>query len=77
VVNPSLYASNPYDPFKDFAPITLAAASPNILSVHVDVPAKSVKELIALLKANPGKYSIANPASAPHPSSPPNCLNWR
>jgi tripartite-type tricarboxylate transporter receptor subunit TctC len=59
-VNPSLYASNPYDPYKDFAPITLAAASPNILSVHPSVPAKTVKELIALLEANPGKYSIAN-----------------
>jgi tripartite-type tricarboxylate transporter receptor subunit TctC len=59
-VNPSLYASNPYDPYKDFAPITLAAASPNILSVHPSVPAKTVKELIALLQANPGKYSIAN-----------------
>ncbi|HEX4408073.1 MAG TPA: tripartite tricarboxylate transporter substrate binding protein [Xanthobacteraceae bacterium] len=60
-VNPSLYASNPYDPFKDFAPITLAAASPNILTVHPSVPAKSVKELIALMQANPGKYPIANP----------------
>src|SRR6201996_8975519 len=59
-VNPSLYASNPYDPYKDFAPVTLAAASPNILSVHPSVPAKTVKELIALLQANPGKYSIAN-----------------
>ncbi len=59
-VNPSLYASNPYDPYKDFAPITLAAASPNILSVHPSVPAKTVRELIALLQANPGKYSIAN-----------------
>jgi tripartite-type tricarboxylate transporter receptor subunit TctC len=61
VVNPSLYAKNPYDPYKDFAPVTLAAASPNILVVHPDVPAKSVKELIALIKANPGKYNIANP----------------
>jgi tripartite-type tricarboxylate transporter receptor subunit TctC len=60
VVNPSLYANNPYDPFKDFAPITLAAASPNILVVHPSVPAKSVKELIALVQANPGKYAIAN-----------------
>ncbi len=61
VVNPSLYAKNPYDPYKDFAPVTLAAASPNILVVHPDVPAKTVKELIDLIKANPGKYSIANP----------------
>jgi tripartite-type tricarboxylate transporter receptor subunit TctC len=60
-VNPSLYAKNPYDPFKDFAPVTLAAASPNILVVHPDIPAKTVKELIDYLLANPGKYSIANP----------------
>jgi tripartite-type tricarboxylate transporter receptor subunit TctC len=59
-VNPSLYAANPYDPYKDFAPVTLAAASPNILSVHPSVPAKTVKELIVLLQTNPGKYSIAN-----------------
>jgi tripartite-type tricarboxylate transporter receptor subunit TctC len=60
-VNPSLYATSPYDPFKDFAPITLAAASPNILVVHPSVEAKSVKELVALIQANPGKYPIANP----------------
>jgi tripartite-type tricarboxylate transporter receptor subunit TctC len=61
VVNPSLYAKNPYDAFKDFAPITLAAASPNILVINPEIPAKSVKELIDLVKANPGKYNIANP----------------
>jgi tripartite-type tricarboxylate transporter receptor subunit TctC len=61
VVNPSLYAKNPYDAFKDFAPITLAAASPNILVVNSSFPAKSVKELIEILKKEPGKYSIANP----------------
>src|SRR3954470_6152629 len=61
VVNPSLYAKAPYDPYKDFAPITLAAASPNILVVHSSFPAKSVKELIDLLKKEPGKYTIANP----------------
>jgi tripartite-type tricarboxylate transporter receptor subunit TctC len=61
VVNPSLYAHNPYDPYKDFAPITLAAASPNILVVNASFPAKSVKELIELLKKEPGKYTIANP----------------
>ena len=68
MVNPSLYAKVPYDPVKDFAPITLIAASPNVLVVHPDVPAKSVKELIALIKANPGKYSYAQPAlgSTPH-----------
>jgi tripartite-type tricarboxylate transporter receptor subunit TctC len=61
VVNPSLYAHNPYDPFKDFAPVTLAGAAPNILVVHPSVAAKTVKELVALLQANPAKYSIANP----------------
>jgi tripartite-type tricarboxylate transporter receptor subunit TctC len=61
VVNPSLYAKNPYDAFKDFAPITLAAASPNILVVNASFPAKSVKELIDVIKKDPGKYSIANP----------------
>lgn len=68
MVNPSLYAKVPYDPIKDFAPITLIAASPNVLVVNPEVPAKSVKELIALIKANPGKYSYAQPAlgSTPH-----------
>jgi tripartite-type tricarboxylate transporter receptor subunit TctC len=61
VVNPSLYAKNPFDAFKDFAPITLAAASPNILVVNASFPAKSVKELIDVIKKDPGKYSIANP----------------
>ncbi|AXK82848.1 tripartite tricarboxylate transporter substrate binding protein [Pseudolabrys taiwanensis] len=61
VVNPSLYAKNPYNAFTDFVPITLAAASPNILVVNASFPAKSVKELVELLKKEPGKYSIANP----------------
>ena len=63
-----LYAKVPYDPVNEFAPITLIAASPNVLVVHPDVPAKSVKELIALIKASPGKYSYAQPAlgSTPH-----------
>lgn len=61
VVNPSLYAKIPYDPLKDFAPVTLAAASPNVLVIHPSIPANNVKELVAFLKANPGKYSIAHP----------------
>ena len=68
MVNPSLYARVPYDPVKDFAPVTLIAASPNVLVVNPEVPAKTVKELIALIRANPGKYSYAQPAlgSTPH-----------
>ena len=60
VVNPSLYPKIPYDPYKDFAPVTLAAVSPNVLVIHPSLPANNVKELIAFLKANPGKYSFAH-----------------
>src|SRR5215813_10009926 len=56
IVNPSLYAKGvPYDPVKNFAPVTLVAASPNVLTLAPNVAAKSVQELIALVKANPGK----------------------
>jgi tripartite-type tricarboxylate transporter receptor subunit TctC len=68
MVNPSLYAKVPYDPIKDFVPVTIAAASPNILFVNPVVPARSVGELIALIKSSPGKYSYAQPStgSTPH-----------
>jgi len=60
VVNPTLYGANvTYDPYKDFAPITVAADSPNAVFVNPSVPAKTMKELIDVIKANPGKYSIA------------------
>lgn len=67
VVNPSLYAKVPYDPYKDFAPVTLAAASPNVLVVHPSVPAKNVQELVALLRASPGKYAFAQPGTGTTP----------
>jgi tripartite-type tricarboxylate transporter receptor subunit TctC len=68
IINPSMYSKIGYDPVKDFAPISLVAASPNVVTVHPSVPAKDLKELIALIKANPGKYSYAQPAtgSTPH-----------
>lgn len=68
IINPSLYAKVPYDPIKDFMPITLVAASPNVITVHPSVPAKTVQELIALVKAHPREYSYAQPAigSTPH-----------
>jgi tripartite-type tricarboxylate transporter receptor subunit TctC len=59
-INASLYKSLPYDPVKDFVAITLIARVPNMLVINPSVPAKDVKELIALLKANPGKYSFAS-----------------
>ncbi len=68
MVNMSLYANVPYDAVKDFAPITMIAYSPNVIVVNPSVPANSVKELIELIKANPGKYSFAGPGigSTPH-----------
>ncbi len=67
IINPSLYAKVPYA-HSDFTPVSLVAASPNAVSVHPSFPAKSMKELIALVKANPGKHSYAQPAtgSTPH-----------
>ena len=68
VVNPSLQAKVPYDAVKDFAPISLIAVTPSVLTVHPGLPAKTVKELIDLIKANPGKYSYGSPGigSTPH-----------
>jgi tripartite-type tricarboxylate transporter receptor subunit TctC len=68
VVNPSLYAKVPYDPIKDFAPVTLVAVSPNVVVVNPTVPARSLPELVQLIRDNPGKYSFAGPGvgSTPH-----------
>jgi tripartite-type tricarboxylate transporter receptor subunit TctC len=60
VVNPTLFARVPYDPIKDFEPVTLAVASTTVLTVNPAVPAKTVKELIDLIKANPGTYSFGS-----------------
>src|SRR5438874_11994837 len=54
-INPNLHAQLPYDPIKDFAPISLIASAPLILVVHPSVPAHSVQELVALAKAQPGR----------------------
>jgi tripartite-type tricarboxylate transporter receptor subunit TctC len=61
MVNPSLYAKVPYDPIKDFAAVTLVAVSPNVLVVNPKVPAKTLPELVQLIRDNPGKYSYAGP----------------
>ncbi len=68
VTNVSLYRNLPFDPIKDFAPISLVAFAPNVLVVHPTVPAKSVAELIALAKAKPGQlqYGSAGSGSTPH-----------
>ena len=59
--NLSLYAKLPYDPFKDFAPIAMGATSPNMIVVHPALPARNVKDLIALAKAKPGEMTFATP----------------
>jgi len=61
MVNASLYAQPPFDALKDFAPVTRAAATPNILVMHPSIETKNMKDLIALMKASPDKYTVANP----------------
>ena len=59
-INPALYASIPYDALKDFRHVALVVQVPNVLIVNNDVPAKSVKELVALAKQRPGKLDFAS-----------------
>jgi len=60
VVNPTLFDKVPYDPYKDFEPVTLAVTSTTVVAVHPSVPAKTIKDLVALVRANPGKYSYSS-----------------
>jgi tripartite-type tricarboxylate transporter receptor subunit TctC len=61
VINPNLYAKVPYDALKDFEAVSLVAIFQSAMLVNPSVPANSVNELVALIKANPGKYSFASP----------------
>ena len=61
VINPPLFEKVPYDPYKDFDPVSLAVSYSSVLAVNPTVPANTVAELVALIKANPGKYSYASP----------------
>jgi tripartite-type tricarboxylate transporter receptor subunit TctC len=63
VINPTLYDKVPYDLHRDFDPVTLAVATTLVLTVHPSVPARTVRELVELIKANPGKYSYASPGT--------------
>jgi len=67
-IGPGLYAKLPFDPVRDYAPITQLASSPNILAVHPSLPVTSFKELIAYAKVHPGKlnYASASVASIGH-----------
>jgi tripartite-type tricarboxylate transporter receptor subunit TctC len=66
-INTSLYSKMPYDSARDFAPVTLVAIVPNVLMVHPSVPAKNVKELIALAKAKPGQLNFASSSTGGSP----------
>jgi tripartite-type tricarboxylate transporter receptor subunit TctC len=60
LVNPTLFSNPLYDPVKDFEPITMPVSTTQVLTVYPSLPVRSVKELVALIKANPGKYSYAS-----------------
>jgi len=62
-INPSLYAKMPYDHVKDFAPVILVAGVPNVLVVNPDLPFKTVADVVAYAKANPGKLNFASSGS--------------
>lgn len=59
-INPSLYTDLPFDPVKDFAPVTLIAEAPFLLVVHPSMPVRSVKELVAVAKVKPGALNFAS-----------------
>src|SRR5262249_14089557 len=67
VVNPSLYPKIPYDPYKDFTPVTMVGDSPNVLLVNPSVPAKTVADLVSYIRANPGKLSYASSGAGTTP----------
>ncbi|HSF21003.1 MAG TPA: tripartite tricarboxylate transporter substrate-binding protein, partial [Burkholderiales bacterium] len=68
VTTPSLYSKVTYDPVRDFEPVSLLALAPNVLVVHPSLPAKTVKELVALARARPGEvnYAGSGSGSTPH-----------
>jgi tripartite-type tricarboxylate transporter receptor subunit TctC len=67
VTNPAFLGKAPYDPIKDFAPVALPVASAIVVIVHPSVPAKTLAELVALIRANPGKYSYATGGAGAQP----------
>lgn len=66
-VNPTLFEKVPYDPRKSFDAVTVAATAPTLLTVHPSVPTRTVRELVALIKASPGKFSYASPGTGTPP----------
>jgi tripartite-type tricarboxylate transporter receptor subunit TctC len=67
VVNPAMYETVPYDPYKDFDPVTIAVTSPTVLTVHPSLPVQDVKGFVALIKSGSTKYSFASPGTGTPP----------
>ena len=66
-VNPTLYRKIPYDAVRDFAPVSMVSYAPNVLVLHPGVPAKTIKELVALARAQPGKLNFASSGTGGSP----------
>ena len=66
-VNPTLYSKIPYEPFRDFQPLTCAGSSPNMVAVHPTLPAKTLPQLVELIKSQPGKHSYSSPGAGTTP----------
>jgi tripartite-type tricarboxylate transporter receptor subunit TctC len=68
VGNPSMYANLPWDPIRDFAPVSMLVVSPHVLAVNPSVPVNTLQELVAYAKANPAKlnYATSGNGSVPH-----------
>ena len=66
-INSALYKKVPYDPVRDFAPVTVAVSSGSIIVVHPSVPVKSIKELIAFARARPGQMNYASAGTGTYP----------
>jgi tripartite-type tricarboxylate transporter receptor subunit TctC len=77
VVNPGLYNTIPYDPFKDFVPICEPVVSPHVFVVKSDLPAKNMKEFVALVKANPDKFNVSTPPIGTTPQLQAEVLKMR
>jgi tripartite-type tricarboxylate transporter receptor subunit TctC len=67
VVNPAMYDTVPYDPYRDFDPVTIAVTSPTVLTVHPSLAVRTVKDLVALIRSSPAKYSFASPGTGTPP----------
>src|SRR4030081_19641 len=67
VVNPAMYETVPYDPYKDFDAVTIAVTSPTVLTVHPSLPVQNVKDLVALIRSGGTKFSFASPGTGTPP----------